>query len=150
MVSQTRSENLNPQFWRKLRALVPKNTAPIAKESVLTFESGETRETEYALVPISSVDKLKDYVPVDRLTAQKILEQAPALHESKLLQEKAHARANAGHRLAPLAHSSTDCVVIETKVTANAGNTLNPVSSVDQLDGYEPKFFLKEDGKDYE
>jgi hypothetical protein len=29
----------------------------------------------------------------------------------------------------------------------NAGNALKPLSARDQLEGYEPQYFLKEDGK---
>ncbi len=50
--------------------------------------------------------------------------------------------------LNPLAAQSAIVPPVEHALSESAGLDLKPVSSVDQLEGYEPRYFLKEDGKD--
>jgi hypothetical protein len=148
MVSATRSDNLNPWLWKRERVARYKDTAPKAVQSVNTFERAEATETEYVMVPSNAVDKLKGYVPVDRLTAAKILEQAPATQASALLQEKAKATQNSPSALKPLPKNEALLAPIGAICTQNRPNSLIPTVSGDKLEGYEPRYFLKEDGKD--
>lgn len=147
MVSATRSDNLNPWLWKKERVARHKDTAPKAIQSVNTFEKAEATETEYVLVPSNAVDKLKGYVPVDRLTAAKILEQAPATQASKLIQERAAATQAAASQLRPLPKAEA-LVAPEPAPCTQSKGSLAPSASLDKLEGYEPQYFLKEDGKD--
>jgi len=147
MVSATRSDNLNPWLWKKERVARHKDTAPKAIQSVNTFEKADATETEYVLVPSNAVDKLKGYVPVDFLTAQKILEQAPAAQASALQREKAKATQNAASVLKPLQKAEVLLAPEAAPCTQSTGS-LAPSASLDKLEGYEPRYFLKEDGKD--
>lgn len=149
MVAISRSDNLNPQHWKRVRALTPKNTAPIVKESVPTFEAGEAKETEYVMVPAAHADQLKGYVPIDRLTAQKILEQAPALQASANSQDHLEARSNSGSDIGPNVAKAQIVPPVQHTLAQSTPLGLTPVSLPEQLSGYEPRFFLKEDGKDY-
>jgi hypothetical protein len=146
----SQSDNLNPWQWKKERAPRYKNTAPSVKESVNTFEKGECSETEYVLVPAAAVDKLKGYVPVDRLTAKRILEQNPAIHGSENTQDRREARSNAGIALNPLARAQELTTPPIAPCSQSAGPVLAPMAAPDKLEGYEPQYFLKEDGKDYD
>ena len=145
--SRTLADNLSPWLWKKERAPRHKNTAPQAIQTVNTFEKGEATETEYVLVPAESVDKLKGYIPVDRLTAAKILEQAPAAQASALQREKAKATQNAAREIKPLAKAEALIAPVASPCTQSTGS-LAPTASLDKLEGYEPRYFLKEDGKD--
>jgi hypothetical protein len=147
MVSATRSDNLNPWHWKRERAPRNRDTAPKAASSVNSFEKADATETEYVMVPSNAVDKLKGYVPVDRLTAAKILEQAPATQASKLVQERAAATQAAASQLRPLPKAEA-LVAPEPAPCTQSKGSLAPSASLDKLEGYEPRYFLKEDGKD--
>lgn len=149
MVAITRSENLNPQYWKLSRVIHPKGTAPVAAQSVPTFEPAEAKETEYVLVPANAVDKLKGYVPVDRLTVKKILEAAPQVQGQVNSQEwwDAHPSNQSSQ---PLLKAAELVPPQELPCTQSTAPVLAPSSGSDKLEGYEPRYFLKEDGKDYD
>lgn len=149
MVAITRSDNMNPQHWRRVRVLTPKNTAPVVAQSVPTFEPGEAKETEYVLVPAESVDKLKGYIPVDRLTVKKILEAAPQAQGQVNIQDRGVAKTSQGS-LHPLQAAAELIKPQELPCTQSAAPVLGPAAGGDKLEGYEPRYFLKEDGKDYD
>jgi hypothetical protein len=144
----THSDNLNPWQWKSERAPRHKNTAPLAIQTENTFETGDCKETEYVLVPLNSVDKLKGYVPVDKLTVKRILEQAPNAQGALNVQDRAEARVTSAPVLQPLTKATELIQTEPAKCSQNSGPALVPVSAPDKLEGYEPKYFLKEDGKD--
>ena len=146
--SASHSDNLNPWLAKFERAPRRKNTDPVSKVSENIFDKGEVLETEYVLVPANVVDKLQGYIPVDRLTVKQILEQAPAVKESLNLQERAEARAAATGVLKPLTVQAELVRPGAAPVAQNAGNALTPIASTDKLEGYEERYFLKEDGRD--
>lgn len=150
MVAVTKSENLNPWLWRKQGAAKHKDTAPLAIQSENSFESRDCPQTDYVMVPATSVDQLKDYVPIDRLTAQKILEQAPAVQGNLNIQDRGTAKENRSPVLAPLPKTAELVAPEASKCAQSTGATLAPLCAPDQLEGYEPTYFLKEDGKDDE
>jgi len=146
--SASHSDNLNPWLAKFERAPRRKNTEPVAKVTENTFAKGEALETEYVLVPAGAHNKLEGYVPVDRLIAKQILDQAPAVKQSALSQERAEATPNCKTGLAPLAIQAELVREGPAPVAQNAGNALAPIASTDKLEGYEERYFLKEDGRD--
>jgi hypothetical protein len=141
------SDNLNPWQWKDERAPRSKNTAPAAQVSETSFQKTECLETDYVMVPASAVDKLEGYVPVDRLTAKRILEQSPAAQASLNIQERGVAKENRAAGLVPLIKGGEVLAPEVAPCSQNTGPVLEPIAAPDTLEGYEPQYFLKEDGR---
>ena len=69
-------------------------------------------------------------------------------HVTHIEQETRECLQNGGNRLEPLAAAAPIVAPHATEYVQNEGSSLQPIASTDQLEGYQPRYFLKEDGKD--
>jgi hypothetical protein len=66
---------------------------------------------------------------------------------SVLIQEQVTVTQNANAGIEPRKGGAETIAQHELPVTQNGSQDLGPNSAAGKLDGYEPKFFLKEDGR---
>lgn len=139
------SDNLNPWHWKKERAPRSKNTAPSVSQTSVTFDRAEALHNRYAGTP-EAAGELAEQRQIAALDSTEQPSQ-PLLQETINTQACEPVLANTVADLGPqvLSHETIGVQAAPTLKNEAAGN---PAASKDLLEGYEPKFFLKQDGYD--
>lgn len=196
MVVQTRSENLSPKHWERVRAWDSSGTSPSAQETensrdnAQSIESGASgllpavaqdktggpvadaavreginpmalvpRGTQLfryddecienapvALAPIASGNGVERHVPAGAKEGVNPMELAERGHET-VPQMLAWALQSGDAGLKPSAIAAQTAPQLELPTMENKASGINPNVSGDKLEGYVPRYFLKEDGK---
>jgi hypothetical protein len=148
MVASSRSENLNPQYWKQVRVLESEGTSPAAQSRENIQEKAEcTQNAAPALGPAAAGNQIAGHVVEHTLQESVnplgITPQAQTSIPMLLL----HCLENEAEGTEPLAVAAPTVAQTESPTTESVANELDPQVSGDKLQGYVPKYFLKEDGK---
>ena len=148
MVASSRTENLNPQYWKQMRVLESKGTAPAAQSSENVQEKAEcTQNAGSGLDPGAAHSQIEGHV-VQHVLAESVnsLSLTPQGQEliPPLLSWCLQSESKGSE---PLAVAAPTVAQHELPTTENAASGMDPNIAGDKLEGYVPRYFLKEDGK---
>ena len=148
MVASARSENLNPQYWKQVRVLESKGTAPASQSSLNTQESAPlTQSAGGALDPSAAGNQVAGHV-ITHVVQESVSTLVLTPRENDMIPPLlAYALQSQDTGLAPLAIAAPTVPQMEAPTTENSADGLDPHVAGDKLEGYVPRYFLKEDGK---
>lgn len=121
---------------------------PLAAQTSVQQEIGEAKESHAEpFAPASAGNKIEGHV-VTFVVQESHNPMGITPRETLLVNEIRECVQSATTGLVPLATNIATAPQKELPVSENASNGLDPNSAGDKLEGYIPRYFLKEDGKD--